>query len=893
MTIRRKLTAFIGVGMVTVWAAVAQALPPRYDHVVIVVEENHSPSDIIGNADAPYINSLAAAGTSLASMHALIHPSQPNYLQLFSGSAQNVISDLIPENPQAKPTTTNPFITPNLAAELRGAGLSFGGYSQTLPSIGSQVATSTDYARKHVPWTNWQNNAWTDDAHPPAAPLANTLPQSVNMPFTSFPASANYSTLPTLSFVVPDLQNDMHNGTVAQADAWLKSNIDPYYQWAQSHNSLLIVTWDEDDLKTGETNAIPTLFAGARVKAGGVVAQPYTLHDLLRTVEDIYALPHAGSAAQVRPIAGPFTTDPDVNHVTFRQGVAGYIAARDTQIREAAPTVSYAATTALAVDGDDDDAAGNQRAQTLLRFDNIIAGAGGVIPADATILSAKLTLYTTNLTANPVKLHRMITGWTDAATWTSAGGGIVADGIKAAAASDFDFAPPLLNNTVYFDVSDTLQQWVDGKAANNGWAILPTGTDGFALASSESTTAAYRPTLDVSYALYPRFSATGGSWNTAGNWANGTPNAAGAVARLLARAAATAITLDGNKSVGTLLIDSPSAYTLNPGSGGMLTFANNGNVAALQVQQGQHTLAVPISFIDSGSLDIAPAAKLTVTAGLSLDAGKTLIKLNPGTMQISGGMTLGTGAAVNVNAGELRADSFTGAGSLTVRSGAAARLTATNSQASTLTSLSIDGATGAWTGTMDLGKSGLVINYTGASPLAVITDQIKSARAGHWTAPGIGSTAAATDPTSAIGIAEASTLLGLSSGQTAQFMGQTVDSTSLLIRYTKSGDANLDGKVDFADLVKVAQNYGAPGAGAWSRGDFTYDGIVNFSDLVTIAQNYNAVLPADPLLSFSPTFSADLQAASVPEPSLLNLLVLIPLLIARRNCHKCGQDIGE
>jgi len=866
-------------------ASAGQPLPPRYDHVVVVVEENHSQMGIIGNASAPYINSLATAGTSFTNMHALTHPSQPNYLELFSGSNQGALTDGIPLTPDGKTTTTDPFITANLAAELRQGGYTFAGYSQTLPSVGSQAATSGNYARKHSPWTNWQNNAWTDDAHPPAVSLVNTLPKSVNLPFTSFPAAANYASLPTLSFVIPDLQNDMHNGTIAQADTWLKTNIDPYYQWAKTHNSLLVVTWDEDDSTANDNNTIPALFAGARVKAGGVVAQSYTSHNLLRTFEDIYALPHAGTAASVRSVVGAFTTDPTVNHITFRQGANSYSGAKDTQIREGAPTTAYAATTALSVDGDDDDVtAGKQHAQTLIRFDNIIAGAGGTIPADATILSAKLTLYATNATANPVELHRVISPWTDSATWTSVGGGIAADGAKAAVASDFTVAPPLINNTVHFDVSDTVQQWVDGKAVNNGWAILPTGTDGFVLTSSEGT-AGQRPLLDVSYALYPRFSAAGGSWNTAANWANGTPNGAGAVARFLSKPAGSVVTLDGSKTVGMLILDSAASYTLNAGTGGTLTFANNGNVATLQVKQGQHLVAAPISFTDPGSFDVAGGALVTASAGVAVAAGKSLIKVNSGLVQITGGVALGSGASVNVNAGELRADRFAGAGTLTIRSGASARLTATSGQASLLSGLALDGSSGAWKSTFDLGKSAMVINYTGTSPLATIVDQVKSSRAGGWVAPGIGSTAAYTDSSMGVGVAEASVVLGISGVQTGQFMGQTVDSTSLLLRYTKSGDANLDGKVDFADLVRIAQNYGAkPGMGAWNKGDFTYDGVVDFSDLIAIAQNYGAAMPAGAIANSPADFSGDLATAfaDVPEPSMAMMLFFAALIVGGR-----------
>ncbi len=887
-----KFTSLLGWS----WAGVcaAQALPPRYDHVVIVVEENHTAAGIIGNADAPYMNSLVAAGASFDNMHGLTHPSQPNYLNLFSGSAQGWTTDGVPLNPQGDLTATNPFTTANLGAELRSAGFSFAGYSQNLPAVGAQDVKVGDYARKHSPWTNWQNNGWVDDAHPPAVSLANTLPASVNQPFTSFPAGGDFSSLPTVSFVIPDLQNDMHNGTIAEADTWLQTNIDPYYQWAKTHNSLLIVTWDEDDYGTGVTNNIPTLMAGPRVKTGASVPQPYTLHNILRTVEDMYALPHAGSAARVRPIVGAFTTDPTVNRLTFQQGVVGYAGAKDTQIRQATPTTAYAATATLTVDNDDDAAAGNQAAQTLIRFDNLFDWAGGTIPADATILSAKLTLYTTNSTTTPVELHRMLSNWTTTATWNNVGGGIAADGIKAAVGSEFSLTPSLLKMTVYFDVSDTVQQWVEGSAPNYGWAILPTSTDGFDLVAAEGATVSERPLLDVSYAVYPRFSAVGGSWKTAGNWANGTPDGEGAVARFLKKPAAAVVSLDGDKTVGTLIIDSPNAYTINAGSGGGLTFINYGNVAGIQVKQGQHTLAVPLNFLDDGSVDVAEGGAITATNGITVASGKILGKVNLGVMQVSGGIALGSGARAVVAGGELSADRIVGTGALVVRSGAVARFTSGSGQASKVTGLALDGTTGAWEGTLDIGKSALVLDYTGESPLATIVDQIKSARAAGWVGAGIGSSNAYADASAAVAVVEASVLLALSDGAMAEFMGQTVDASSLIIRYTRAGDATLDGKVDFADLVKVAQNYGkTTGQGSWSAGDFNYDGKVDFSDLVTVAQNYGGAIGPDAAFSPSTDFSGDVAEAFalVPEPVGVLSVLLAPLIFRSR--VRLRRDLRE
>jgi hypothetical protein len=210
-------------------------------------------------------------------------------------------------------------------------------------------------------------------------------------------------------------------------------------------------------------------------------------------------------------------------------------------------------------------------------------------------------------------------------------------------------------------------------------------------------------------------------------------------------------------------------------------------------------------------------------------------------------------------------------------------------QASTVHVLSIAGSTGAWTGKLDLGKAGLAIHYTDVSPLASVVDQIKSARAANWTGPGIGSSAAAVVPNAAVAVAEASTLLGLTAGQTGTFMGQTVDSTSLVLRFTAVGDATMDGTVDFLDLAKLAQSYNtAVGVGAWGQGDFNYDGVVDFLDLAAMAQNYNSSislagpLPAD----LAADFQTALAQVSAPEPVALPILALALSLLRRHRCAR-------
>jgi len=233
--------------------------------------ENHAYSEVIGTSAAPFLNQLARQGAVFTHSYAITHPSQPNYLALFSGSTQGVVGDSCPVE----------LTAPNLAADLIAAGKTFTGYSEDLPATGSETCSSGDYARRHVPWTDFRN-----------------VPGSVNQPFSSFPA-ADFSLLPTVSFVIPNLCNDMHDCNVATGDSWLQTHIGGYARWAMTHDSLLIITWDEDD--GSQSNQIPTIFAGQLVRPG-TYTEPITHYSVLATLEAAYGLPRAGDrTAQAQP----------------------------------------------------------------------------------------------------------------------------------------------------------------------------------------------------------------------------------------------------------------------------------------------------------------------------------------------------------------------------------------------------------------------------------------------------------------------------------------------------------------------------------------------------------------------------------------------------------------
>jgi hypothetical protein len=269
-----------GATLLAAGPAPAATTLPRFDHVVVVVMENKNFNAIIGRPDeAPFINKLASAGAIFSNSFAVAHPSQPNYLALFSGSTQGVTSDRCPQSFTG---------VPNLGAELISAGLTFTGYSESMPSrgytgCGSEI--SLGYTRAHNPWADFGN-----------------VPTASNRTFAGFPS--DYSRLPTVAFVIPNLCHDMHYCSRDSGDRWVRAHLGGYASWAKTHNSLLIITWDEDGTllgRGGDGNKVPTIFYGAHLRPG-TYSERTGHYGVLRTIEDFYHLPHAGKSAHATPI---------------------------------------------------------------------------------------------------------------------------------------------------------------------------------------------------------------------------------------------------------------------------------------------------------------------------------------------------------------------------------------------------------------------------------------------------------------------------------------------------------------------------------------------------------------------------------------------------------------
>ncbi|MEU1387919.1 MULTISPECIES: alkaline phosphatase family protein [unclassified Nonomuraea] len=259
-------------------ASATTATVPQFDHVVVVMFENKNYSTIKGGSSAPYLNSLASQGTLFTSSFGITHPSQPNYIALFSGSQQGVTNDDCPKSLSGG----------NLGQQLLNAGRTFKAYSEGLPSAGYIGCSSGKYRRKHAPWADFPTVSGS----------------AYHVAYSAFPT--DYSKLPTVSFVIPDMCNDMHDCSVGTGDSWTKDKLDGYAQWAKTHNSLLIATFDEDNFTS--VNQIYTVFAGAHVKAGYQSGTQINHYNVLRTIEDMYGLPALGNAAGKSPITDAWTT---------------------------------------------------------------------------------------------------------------------------------------------------------------------------------------------------------------------------------------------------------------------------------------------------------------------------------------------------------------------------------------------------------------------------------------------------------------------------------------------------------------------------------------------------------------------------------------------------------
>ena len=243
-----------------------QAIDPgSWSHIVVVWEENKDASEV---ESLPYISELMAMGLTFSRCYGVARPSQPNYIAVFAGSTLGVTDNNDHDLPG-----------PTLYSRYADAGLSMVSYAEDLPSVGFRGTASTlptTYVRKHNPAASFPD-----------------VPDAAIQPFSAFPTdTAGFSALPELSFVIPNLDNDMHDGTMAQADVWLRNRLGAYADWARSNGSLLILTFDEPNTASGSNLSAPilTVFVGDGLEAGSVDGRPIDLYRLSDYLLDCFGL---------------------------------------------------------------------------------------------------------------------------------------------------------------------------------------------------------------------------------------------------------------------------------------------------------------------------------------------------------------------------------------------------------------------------------------------------------------------------------------------------------------------------------------------------------------------------------------------------------------------------
>lgn len=371
-------------------------------------------------------------------------------------------------------------------------------------------------------------------------------------------------------------------------------------------------------------------------------------------------------------------------------------------------------------------------------------------------------------------------------------------------------------------------------------------------------------------------------------------------------------------SGGTVSTDSmtlgQNAGGLGTGSqtGGLLTVRSNLSIGEASTGANAYSISggtlttqgIYVGTTGKGTLNVSGTA--TVTASTSFEdaqTGSATINVSGGSLtapsfvnrglytQSAGSASLGaiTGTGtIATTGGTLRATSIS-QGTLTIGGGTVAiAANGTNTATSLVNSLTVT------TGKLDVANNTLIDDYTGTSPLSAISANIKSGyNAGAWNGNGI-ITSRGNSTRFALGYGEASAIPSAAGGT---YAGQTVDNTSVIVKYTYFGDANLDGSVDAADFVLLSNNFGATNS-VWTQGNFNYDNTTNAADFVLLSNNFGSgpsglgMSPAE-LNSYnamavelgfnqSQISAWDAQIAAVPEPACLTLVAGAMLLAGRR-----------
>src|SRR3954462_5589776 len=244
----------------------AQAQVPASKHVVMVVEENHSYSSVIGSSSMPYLNSLASKYTTLTNYFADTHPSIGNYFMLSTGQ-------VITNNDGYTGTVSSD----NIVRRIITAGKTWKSYAESIPSTGYTGGDKYRYCKHHNPFAYFSD-------------VVNSSNERQNLTsFTQFKTDRANGQLPNFSFVIPNKCNGAHDCSLTTADNWLKTNIAPLLSTAPFQtggDGLLIIVFDEaatSDATHGGGH-VAAVVVGPKVKRGYKSSVFYQHQSALRTV---------------------------------------------------------------------------------------------------------------------------------------------------------------------------------------------------------------------------------------------------------------------------------------------------------------------------------------------------------------------------------------------------------------------------------------------------------------------------------------------------------------------------------------------------------------------------------------------------------------------------------
>ncbi len=252
-------------------------------HVVIVWLENHEAGSVT-TASMPYLTGLAATYGSALNYDAVSHPSEPNYLAFWSGSTQGVTDD-----------GTYNLSGASLSSQLTAAGVSWRTYAQNYPAVGCNTGSSYSggfdgwgvagtYARKHNPAMSFTGVSGSATECAKIQPLA------------------SFNPLVNLAFVVPNLINDAHDGTLAQADAFLKAFSPQVFNSPDWAHTLYVVTFDEGTSGAGGGGHVYTMVARAGLSQF-TSSVAHNHYGLTRTVENIFGVSCLNSSCGAAALA--------------------------------------------------------------------------------------------------------------------------------------------------------------------------------------------------------------------------------------------------------------------------------------------------------------------------------------------------------------------------------------------------------------------------------------------------------------------------------------------------------------------------------------------------------------------------------------------------------------